>query len=188
MNLDMGRIIEAPRGRPNLPNMQLSMIRIDLAESRLSEVKTLNIGVAADLKSVFNDAMSDLTKYIATMRYEYMQAKQNMELAKAEALLDKYPDYVKTSLKESGMKDNSDIRDAFIAKDPQYREWQSILNHLEALTALLEAKNKTIERAYWDCRSNIDDMIKIKSITNYNASSNSVSISESAVAVGVSKF
>ena len=187
MQLDSGRTIEAPRGKSGASNMQLNMTRVDLAESRLSEVKTLNIGVAADLKSVFNDAMSDLTRYLALVKYEYLQAKQNMELAKAEALLDKYPEYVRSYLKDAGMKDNSDIRDAFIARDVQYREWQSIINHLEALTALLEAKNKTIERAYWDCRSNLEDMIKIKSIANYNASSNNSSISENFL-VGVSKF
>lgn len=174
----MSRFLSIPRGLPDKEPVQFDMHRIDYAESRLPEVKVLNLGVVADLKSVFAEAMSDLGRYLATTRFEYLQAKQQMELARAEALLDRYPDYVRTTLKDNGMKDNSDIRESFINRDPTFAHWQSIINHLEAMVGLLEAKNKTVERAYWDCRSNMEDLVKINNSRSFNSESFHGSIAE----------
>lgn len=181
----MTRSLSIPRGTPNKDPIQFDMNRIDYAESRLPEVKVLNLGVVADLKSVFAEAMSDLGRYLATARFEYLQAKQQMELARAEALLDKYPDYVKSTLKDNGMKDNSDIREAFINRDPMFAHWQSVINHLDAMISLLEAKNKTVERAYWDCRSNMEDLMKINNSRAFNSESSHGSITDQASQPGI---
>lgn len=162
-------VIEAPRGTPNQPRLRLDMTKVDQAESRLQEVKMLNINIVADLKSVFAAGMADLGRYLSLVRYEHLQAKQQLEFAKAEALLDKYPVYFRDTLKETGMKDNADIRESYIARDPDYRHWHTVVNHLDALTSFLEAKNKTLERAYWDCRSNLEDLMKVNNTRTHNS-------------------
>lgn len=167
-------IITVRRGTPNVPPLNLNMHSIYQAEQRLQETRTVTPGNAPELRGAFNEACNMTTKYIAWIKYEILTAKKNLDLVKAEILLDKVPEI----LKQKGIKDNADIREAIINRDPQYQECLEVLNTLEATKHLLESKAKTFERAYWDCRDVSNDKSRIAALPNFSVDSARIALQE----------
>ena len=173
--------------------VRIHMAKIHLAESRLGEVRhTTNHAIAADLKAVFNDAWSDCSRYLAGLHSEEAKADRQLRLAKAEAILDKYPEFLKEWAKKNPdmkVKDNADIRDSFIYRDGEFQKWKVIKDHITSVIALLEAKSKTFERAYWDCKSNLEEQVRIQGTRNFNAGvAQDTQIYDPSLPIGVSKL
>ncbi len=187
--MELGTSLTVPRGVPNLDPLILDMTRIYTAEGRIGETKSVNSLTAPELKATFNEACSITTKYMAWIKYEILMAEKYLALAKAEVIIDKLPNKIQ-ELKEKGIKDNSDIRDALVVRDPDYQARQNALYALEAVKALLDSKAKTFERAYWDCRSIAEDRDKFSGYPSTSHKQNALSEVDlsAGFAIGVSKF
>lgn len=144
-----------PRGVPNLTPLTLDMTKVYIAESRIHETKAVSDITSPELKATFNEANALVSKYIAWVKFEINMAQKYLDLAKAEVILDKLPDRLK-EFKEKGIKDNSDLRDALVSQDTNYQDRQNAYFALEAVKLLLEAKAKSFDRAYWDCKGNAE--------------------------------
>lgn len=144
-----------PRGIPGVTPLNLDMSKIYLAESRIQETKAVTPATAPELKATFNEAAAIVSKYIAWVKYEINMAEKYVGLAKAEVIIDKLPEKLK-ELRERGIKDNADLREALVAQDQQYQDRQNAYFALEATKCLLEAKAKSFDRAYWDCKNSDD--------------------------------
>jgi hypothetical protein len=182
--------VSAPRGVPGLAPLTLDMSKVYAAESRINETKAVNPMTAPELKATFNEACGITTKYIAWLQYEILMAKKYLALAKAEVILDKLPSKVQ-ELKNAGIKDNSDFREALVARDTSYQNCQNTLYALEAVKALLESKVKTFDRAYWDCKSTAEEKDHESSYLSTSLKQGSLSISDNeavAFAIGVTKL
>lgn len=161
------KILEIPRGDLGLDSLLLDMTKIYEAESRISETRVSNPATSSELTSVFNEACSVSTKYIAWVKYEILKAKRNYDLAKATVIIDKLPDEI-AKLKESGLKDNADFRSALIDRDSDCMKYRDISESLEAVKSFLEAKVKTFERSYWDSKENTKKLINPAATGQFN--------------------
>jgi hypothetical protein len=161
-------ILSIPRGTPSQAPLRIDLSPVHLVEQRLSETKVANLATAIELRASFNEACSLVTKYLAWIRFEILMSKKHLDLAKAEVIIDKYPGFLK-EIKEQGIKDNADLRQAYINRDPAYLERLDNLNHLLTVEELLESKVKTFERAYWDCRHIAEARGRTAALPNYPA-------------------
>ena len=126
------------------PALTLDMGKIREAEERLVEAKTVNPVTYADLEHSFNEAYRDLKRHLASLGFQITQAEKAIQDAKANVLLDTYPAY----LEANGIKktqDNSDLRNAFMSRDPAYNAALDRLNQLKAMEAMMDGKIKVIE-------------------------------------------
>lgn len=152
--------------------LRLDMSSINAAESRIGEVRAVtNPAIASDLKATFNEVWSECTKHLALLKYRLLTTERRMKLAKAEAVLDKYPPFLRSwvdSNKDLKLKDNQDIRDSFVYKDAEYQKWLEVKDHIVAAIALIEAKSHSFERAYWDCKNNLEEQAKVRALEQMN--------------------
>ena len=130
------------------------MANIREAESRLIEAKTVNPSTYADLEHEFNSAYRDLKRHLANIGYQIMMAEKIIEEAKADVLLDKYPEYLKENPKTH---DSVDIRKAFLARDSAYSAALDRMAQLRAIEANFDGKLKVMERvcAYMKVQMNL---------------------------------
>lgn len=152
--INYSKVLELPKGTPGTGILPLDMTKINEAEGQLAYTRSSNIAGLGDLMSIFNMGCNVATKYISWIKYESLKAEHEFDLAKAEVLIDKLPEAA-AALKERGIKDNADFRDALIARDPKCRSLRDTMIALEAAQTFIEAKAKVFERAYWECKESI---------------------------------
>lgn len=141
------------------PALSMDMGNVREAESRIIEAKTVNPATYADLEHSYNEAYRDLKKYLAAIGYQIVSAEKTLEEAKADILLDKYPQY----LEEKGIKktqDNADLRRAFMARDPDYQAALDRVNQLKALESNFDGKIKVFENVCRYMRKKMDLLIR----------------------------
>lgn len=127
------------------PALSIDMSNIRSAESRIIEAKTVNPVTYVDLEHSFNQSYRDLKKYLSAIGYHITLAEKAMEEAKANVLLDTYPEFLKTNdMKKT--QDNADLRKAFLMRDLDYLAALDRLNQLQALNSNFEGKLKVMER------------------------------------------
>jgi len=187
------KILEVKAGDSPDDIIRIPMGKIHTAESRLNEVRhTTNHAVAADLKSIFNDAWSDCSRYLAGLQSKEAEADRKLRLAKAEVILDKYPEFLKewaARNPDMKVKDNQDVRDSYVFRDEEYQKWKIVKDHVRAVVALLEVKSKTFERAYWDCKSNLEEQTRIQAGRNFNSGGvQGTEVFQTGLPIGVSKL
>lgn len=147
-DLNIGeQILLVPRGTGGLEPMRLDMTEIYQTERRLRDVATATPGTAPELQATYNVAANEIGKYISWVKYEKLRGEKELKLAKARVIIDDLPGHA-AKLKESGIKMNEDIRDAYFVKDARCSEIMEKLNAIEAVLALLEAKFWSFIRAH----------------------------------------
>ena len=152
MHDQIGTALIIPRGTPDLHGISLDMTSIYNAEKRLGDVKSVLSGTAPELMGFFNEACNTVTKYMAWVEYEILQAKKYLSLTKSVIILEKAPvEFQK--VKDTGVKYNEDYREAIVYRDPEYQARLDVLNMLTATKILLESKSWSFVRAYNACKS-----------------------------------
>jgi hypothetical protein len=154
-----------PRGIPGLSPMSLDMGLIYAAENRLSEVSMVSPGSAPELIGYFNEACNTTTKYLAWVEYEILMAHKHFDLAKAHVILEKAPEAY-SAVKDKGIKFNEDFRSALVTLDHECQSRLDVVNALQAVKALLEAKAKSFERAYYACKTIWDKKNSVAAMPN----------------------
>ena len=141
------------------PALSMDMSNIREAESRIIEAKNVNPITYADLENSYNLAYRDLKRYLSAIGYQIVFAEKTLEEAKADIILDKYPQY----LIDNGIKktnDNADLRKAFIARDPDYQAALDRLNQLQALASNFDGKIKVFENTCRYMRKTMDLILR----------------------------
>lgn len=151
--------LEIPSGQEGQP-VRFDLQKVYYAESRLPEIRGMNIVIAADLKATFLEAHADTLKYLSVLRFRILTAKRQLDIASATALLDKFPDYA-DHLKGEGRKENEDIRKAFCIRDADVLRWREVVDGLTAATTYMENKERIMDRAYWECRVSLEEANKL---------------------------
>lgn len=144
-------VMTVPRGNPGSPPMSMDMQAIHDAENRLYEIRAVTPDKAPELMGYFNVACNLAGKYIAWIKYEALNAKKNLDVARATVILDKSVEAFE-AVKDKGVKYNEDFRAAMIARDPDCQSRLDTLNTLIAAEALLESKFWSFMRAFNACR------------------------------------
>jgi hypothetical protein len=139
-----------------VPELRLSMEKIDEAEKRFIEVKTVNPSTYVDLEHTFNESYRDLKKHLSAIGFQITVTDKAMESAKADVLLDKYQTY----LEANDLKDNADLRKAFLIRDETYSRALDRMNQLKAFESLLDGKIKNVENVCRYMRKQMDLLIR----------------------------
>lgn len=124
------------------PELRLEMTKIREAEQRLIEAKTVNPSTYSDLEHTFNESYRDLKRHLSNIGYQLLLADKALRQAKSEVVLGSYTDFMAGKPKSH---DSSDLRDAFLIKDPDYLAALDRVAQIKALESNFEGKLKVIE-------------------------------------------
>ena len=138
------------------PELKMEMKNIRVAESRLVEAKTVNPMTYSDLEHTFNEAYRDLKRHISAIGYSLASAQKSLEDAKADVILGTYQEYAKQHPKEA----NSDTRNAFLARDPEYTAALDRIAQLKAIESNLDGKIKVMENVCRYMRKQMDLILR----------------------------
>jgi hypothetical protein len=139
-----------------IPELRLTMDKIIEAEKRLLEAKTVSPVTYADLESAYNESYRDLKRHLSAIGYQITVTDKAMEQAKATVLLDVYPEY----LEKNDVKDNADLRKAFLIRDETYSAALDRMNQLKALETSFEGKIKVMENVCRYMRKQMDLLLR----------------------------
>jgi hypothetical protein len=153
-----GQVMVLPPFR-TAPEIRLDVTKIRDAETRIIEAKTVNPSTYADLEHSYNEAYRDLKRHLSTIGYQIVFAEKALEEAKADILLDLYPQYlIDNNIKKT--QDNADLRKAYIARDPNYQMCLDRVNQLKALENNFDGKIKVFENVCRYMRKKMDLIIR----------------------------
>lgn len=138
------------------PKITLNITKIREGEERLLDAKVVNPGTYSDLEYAFNEGYREAKSHLSQVGYEITVAKKALRAAKSKYLLDEYPEF----LKESRLKDNASVRDAFLERQEEYVAAQDRIDMLTALESLLEGKVKVFENVCRYMRKEMDIIIR----------------------------
>lgn len=138
------------------PATVLDVSAIREGESRLIEAKVVNGGTYNELEYVFNEGYRQAKKHLSVIGYQITLAKKALRTAKSHAILDDYPEF----LKESKLKDNATVRDAYLDTKADYTGAQDRIDMLTALECLIEGKIKVFENVCRYMKKQIDLTIR----------------------------
>ena len=102
----------------------------------------VNPSTYSDLEHTFNESYRDLKRHLSSVGYHLTLADKAIRQAKAEVILGSYAEFMTGKPKSH---DNSDLRVAFLMKDPDYLAALDRVNQLKALESNLDGKIKVIE-------------------------------------------
>lgn len=140
-----------------VPQIKMEMENIREAECRLIEAKMVNPMTYTDLEHCFNEAYRDLKRHLSQVGYAITMAEKAKEDAKADVILGSYAEYMEGKPKSH---DNSDARNAFLARDPEYSAALERIAQLKAVESNFEGKVKVMENVCKYMRKQIDLILK----------------------------
>lgn len=140
----------------NLPKMTLDLTKIKEGEDRLHEAQAVNPATYSELEYIFNEGYREAKKHLSQVGYQITRAEKALREAKSRALLDDYPSF----LKEKDMKDNAQVRDAYLETIKDYTDAQDRIDMLKAVESLLESKVKVFENTCRYMKKQIDLIIR----------------------------
>jgi hypothetical protein len=141
----------------NLPEMKVFLDKTIEAERRLPESQHLNPAIYNDLVYTYNESWRELGKALASIDYRLDKAEEEIENIKSEILLDRYPAFIEGKPKSF---DNMDIRKAFIQKQEDYKRAVEYRDQIKAISALLETRMKSMERACSSLNKKMDQLTR----------------------------
>ena len=139
------------------PALSFDMSNIREAEKRIIEAKTVNPSTYAELEYVFNSSYRDLKRYLSAIGYQISLAEKAMEEAKADVILDKYPEFMKDRHKSQ---DNADMRKGFLMRDSAYLLALDRYNQLQAINSNFDGKIKVMENVCRYMRKSMDLILR----------------------------
>lgn len=124
------------------PELILSLVATKTGEMRLVEAKTVNPITYVDLEHDFQEAWRELRRHHATIGFELAKADKALEIAKAQFLIDKYPDIMAGKPKSH---DSADMRKAYLMREPDYIAALDRINMLKAMENFVDGRLKVFE-------------------------------------------
>lgn len=151
-----GLVITLP-GFGDLPAVSLDFTSIKTAERRLIESKTVNTATYSELEFVFGEAYRELKRHLSTVGYQILKTEAILKKAKAVAVLDKYPEFLRS---RNDLSDNAKTRDAFVDTDADVVAAQDRLDSLRVTEVYLEGRVKVMENVTRYMRKQMDLLIR----------------------------
>lgn len=142
------------------PVVTLGFGGIREGERRLIEARVVNPATYSDLEYSFNEGYREAKKNLSIIGYEITQAERIHKRVQSELILDEYPRF----LKESGLKDNAMVRDAFLERSQAFVDSRERINMLQAMESLMEGKIHVFEKVCQYMRKQMDVLIRSGSI------------------------
>lgn len=139
------------------PSLSLEMGKTREAEHRIVEARTVNPSTYNDLEYCYNEAYRELKRHLSTIGYQLTLADKALETAKADILIDKYPDFLKDKPKSY---DSADLRKAFCMRDPEYLAALDRVNQLKAIESFLDGRIKVMENVCRYMKKTMDLIIR----------------------------
>lgn len=130
--------------RPGQKPALLPIRRIYDTECRIREVATVNAQKAPELLATLNVAYLEINDLLGQLKLLEYDALKALNTRKSIVLLDIAPGI----LAAKGLKTSVDLRDAILAKDPEYVECQDHMAQIDAIRSLLEGKREGMVMAY----------------------------------------
>lgn len=148
--MDQMNIIRVPRALEGLEPLTLDMTDIRRADARQVEVAHTNASRAPELLMTFNMAYLNVSRYLTILQFEYDTAERKLDEARAVFLIDKLPALLveKNMARASSPMGSEDIREAFLAREPEIQRYRELLDNLRAHLGLLETMKKGFENSY----------------------------------------
>jgi lipopolysaccharide biosynthesis regulator YciM len=134
------------------------------AEARALEIKMVNPITYPELEIMVTRAYQELRRNQSVVGFLLSEAERMEEEAKADALLDKYPEFLKERPKSM---DNADTRKAFLTKDSNYTSCKDRVDMLKATESFVDGKIKTMEKLSSFMKKQMDLIIR-SGMTNHN--------------------
>ena len=124
------------------PPLTLEMGTIREAERRLIEAKTVSPATYPDLSHAYNDSYRMLKQHLSNLGYQLLLANKAIEEAKANVILGTYSEFLEGKPKSAG---STDLRNAFLARDPAHNAALDRSHQLQAIISNFEGKIKVLE-------------------------------------------
>lgn len=138
------------------PVVTLNFSGIKEGERRLIEARLVTPVTYSDLEHSFNEGYREAKANLSVIGYEITQAERIFRRIRSELILDEYPNF----LKESKLKDNATVRDAFLEKNPKFVDAQERINMLKAMESLMDGKIRVFENVCRYMRKQMDILIR----------------------------
>ena len=145
------------------PELRIDLSKIREGDRRIPEAQHVTPITYAELSACFNESYRDLKRYLSSIGYLITQTEKAIEEIKADVLLGTYPEYLAANPKQ---KDATDVRKAFLSKDPKYEAALERLNQLKATESHYEGKLKVFERTCQYMNKKMDLILKSGMNTN----------------------
>lgn len=148
--MESANSIRVPRGLAGLDPLVLDMDDIRKAEIRLPEVALTNSLRAPELLATFNASYLVAARYANQLEYELGAAQRRLAETRAIFLIDKLPGL----LAEKGLATarsplgSEDIRQAFLDRDPEYKQVQEVIATIETYKSMMDIYRRGFENAY----------------------------------------
>lgn len=127
------------------------------ATSRAVEVKDVNPVTYPELEIMVTRAYQELRRNLTTVSFLLAEAEKMAEDAKADALLDRYPQFMEGRSKGA---DNADMRRAFLTRDKDYSATLERIDMLKATESFIDGKVKVMEKLSSFMKKQMDLIIR----------------------------
>lgn len=157
-----------PRGKKGKLPFVLDMTAILEAERRIPEMQRSNPLTFPELSTIYNIGICTLTKCIAKVQVECLEAKRQLDETKALFRLD----MAEAILAQKKIKSSVDARDDASKLDPNVQEAQAKYDFLSTIEQYLQNKHKDLERVYYGAKYVADLHSNTPNNTNYTGHNN----------------
>ena len=122
----------------------------------------VNGATYSDLEMIMLQGESEMRTNHSQITYEITRSKKTLERLKSEYLIDEYVPF----LKETGLKDSTIVKNAFLQKKEDFIAAQDRIDFLTALESLVEGKIKVLNNVSRVMKKEMD--LQIRSAFNGN--------------------
>lgn len=124
--------------------MFIDLKAISLAEARIEELSCITPTKAPELLAAFTTAWRDLDKLVSIMAYQHVVAATRAKEIRARCLVDSIAELVK----ESGLPNSKDVRDALLDGLPEVQKAIERQQQIHCILELVKGKKEAIGMAY----------------------------------------
>lgn len=121
--------------------------------NRLGEVASVNASKAPELMAALNKAWLDIGELVVVIRHRLIEAKGWLKEERSRILIDVVP----SQLKEKGLTNSKDNRDALIALNARYQAHEETLHQIEAILQWAIDKREGVKNAWSSVRAILGD-------------------------------
>lgn len=140
-----------------LSSIRLDLESLKLAEQTLAQAQHVNPSTYSHLEHIFGEAYRDLKKHVATIGYQILRTESELEKARAAAILDKYPEFMKD---KPAKMDTAVVRDAFISRDTDVQSAKDRLDSLKMMEVFIDGRIKVMENVSRFMKKKMDMYIR----------------------------
>lgn len=153
--INMSQIIHIPSVSPNGNAIEIDFSYWAQQEARIAEIATVTGVKAPELLATFNRACLELDRIANNVELEYHNSVRAADRLRAEILIDKVPGILisKGLATTKNPMGSEDLRNAVLARDPDYDQALERSEQLKALNKLMRGKFDAFERAFRSVRT-----------------------------------